>query len=112
VQALSLLPLVVNDDVAHTHQALTLQLQAQGFQSGSLHQAEQSAGLEKGHHCHLAHGPLHGLQLPYPPGWWQLASPTASVTLCSAPMEQAESEKQAEARPHACSSSLLPQSLG
>lgn len=79
---------------------------------GSLHQAEQSAGLEKGHHRHLAHRPLHWLHLPYIPGWRQLTAGPTPITLCTAPVEQAESDEQAEARPHPCCASSLPQSAG
>lgn len=45
VQALCLLPLLVNHHVDHVLQTLTLQLLAQAIHSGSLYQAEQSAGL-------------------------------------------------------------------
>lgn len=45
VQALCLLPLLVNDHVGHVLQTLTLHLLVQAVHSGSLHQAEQSAGL-------------------------------------------------------------------
>lgn len=81
-----------------------------GHTPASLHQTEQSAGLEKGHHCHLAHCPIHGIHLPYLPGWWQLTARPTPITLCAAPMEQAESDEQAEARPHSCSAPSLPQS--
>ncbi len=81
-----------------------------GHIPGSLHQTEQSAGLEKGHHRHLAHGPLHWLHLPYLPGRRQLTARPTPVTLCTTPMEQAESDEQAEARPHPCGASALPQS--
>ena len=109
MQALCLLPLVVNDHVGHVPQALTLQLLAQAVHSGSLHQAEQSAGLEKCHYCHLAHPFLHRFHLPYLPGRRRLTARPTSITLCSAPMEQAESEEQAEASPHHCGASSLPQ---
>lgn len=60
---------------------------------GSLHQAEQSAGLEKGQHRHLAHRSIHRLHLPYLPSWRQLTARPTPVTLCTAPMEQAESDE-------------------
>lgn len=72
---------------------------------GSLLQAEESAGLEKCHHRDTARQLLHWLQLPYLPVWSQLTARPAPVGLCTASMEQAEADKQAEARPHLCSAS-------
>lgn len=76
---------------------------------GSLHQTEKSAGLEKGHHCHTAHRLFHWLHWTYVPGWGQLTAWPTPITLCTAPMEQAEGDEQAEARPHPGSASSLPQ---
>lgn len=76
---------------------------------GSLHQTEKSAGLEKGHHCHTAHRLFHWLHRTYVPSWWQLTARPTPITLCTAPMEQAEGDEQAKARPHPGSASSLPQ---
>ncbi|KAF3851224.1 hypothetical protein F7725_012996 [Dissostichus mawsoni] len=43
-------------------------------------------------------------------GWRQLTARPSPIALCSAPMEQAESDEQAEAHPHPCGSSSLPKS--
>lgn len=58
----------------------------------------------------MAHRLLHWIHLPYLPGWRRLTAWPTPVTLRTAPMEQAESDEQAEARPHSCSASSLPQS--
>lgn len=83
-------------------------LQARDIILGSLLQTEQSAGLEKGHHRNTARDTLHWLQLPYLPVGRQLTAGPAPVGLCTAPMEQAEADEQAEARPHLCSASSPP----
>lgn len=69
---------------------------------GSLHQTEQSAGLQKGHHCHTPHCRPHGFRPTDPPvGRGLTAMADAFLALRHAPLEQAESEEQAEAGPHA-----------
>lgn len=75
---------------------------------GGLLQTEESAGLKKGHDRNTAHGLLHWLLLPYLPVWRKLTPRPAPFGLCTAPMEQAEADEQAEARPHLCSASSPP----
>lgn len=78
----------------------------------SLHQAEQSAGLVQRHHRHVANCLLHWFHLSDLPAWGHLTTWPTPVTLCTAPMEQAESDEQAEARPHPCGASCLLLSAG
>jgi len=65
---------------------------------GSLDQAERHAGMEKDHHSHLGHRAFHRLHISYPPGRSHLTQ--IPIILRLAPLEQAESGEQAEARPH------------